>query len=229
MEKSAQIGNRIRKEFDETCEQLLNIMFAQNIFQPDKTRYNILYEKAKAALDLSKPTFNDHIKHLIKKGLVKREKKHKQEVYLYLNHDNLLVKNAKEMETHIKEETRSLMNALRQPQLRDSLFEGLAVYATLCNLRRWRIMLEYMFTPERAKENLLALLIQTKLQDNLEDYYILKIVNAANKLPSENTRSEVIGFLTDKLDEDIRETREEFRELADGLKPSNKTEEPGTA
>jgi predicted transcriptional regulator len=225
MEKPTQIGNRIRKEFDETCEQLLNLMFSQNIFQPDKTRYNALYEKAKAALDISKPTFNDHIKHLIKKRLVKREKKHKQEVYFYLNLDNLTVKNAKEMETQIKEETRSLMNTLRQPHLRDSLFEGLAVYATLCNLRRWRIMLEYMFTPERAKENLLALLIQAKLQDNLEDYYILKIVNAANKLPSENARSEVIGLLTKKLDEDIKETREEFRELADGLKASSENSE----
>jgi predicted transcriptional regulator len=221
MEKPTQIGNRTRKEFDETCEQLLNVMFAQNIFELDKARYNALYREVCAVLDISKPTFNDHIKHLIKKGLVKRQKKGRQEVYLYLNINNLMIKNAKEMETRIKEETHSLMIALRQPQLRDSLFEGLALYNTLCNMRRWRIILEYLFTPNRAKENLLSLALQGKFQERLADYYIRKIVRAVEKLPSDEAKKEVVGFWTHSLDRDIEELREDFRELADGLKGSS--------
>jgi DNA-binding HxlR family transcriptional regulator len=80
---------------DETCENLLNVMMVEGINETHPKRFNELFRLLRHyRLKTSKPTFNQHLKHLIEQNLVKRNKIEKQKVLYYLNSENPIIFNA---------------------------------------------------------------------------------------------------------------------------------------
>ena len=77
MTKPITLENRIRQHLDKTCEKIIKIMLIHKVYEEDKKRYNELYRIVKGIIKISKPTFNDHIKHLIKKKTCKTGKNRK--------------------------------------------------------------------------------------------------------------------------------------------------------
>ncbi|MBN1357608.1 hypothetical protein JW988_02460 [Candidatus Bathyarchaeota archaeon] len=193
-------ANRLKEEFDEKCIDIILYMLARNVFESDKLRYNQLFREINRLFKMSKPTFNEHIKHLIDKKIVTRKKTEKQVVFLYLNVNNLMVKTAK----NLKEEMRSdagILQAMAQPSFWSDVPVFMAYYFALCELQRVKYTIKYYREPSKAKENLLAAAYQAKIIDRLMLDLLLPIDNAKSVTEKERVVQQIITSLDNAIEE----------------------------
>jgi predicted transcriptional regulator len=199
---ATQTSTRLKEEFDDKCKDIVLYMLMRNVFESDKLRYNELYREVKQTFKMSKPTFNEHIQHLIAKKLVTRKESGKQVVYLYLNHNNLMVKTAKDLKEEMKREA-AILQAMEKPRFWADAPTFMAYYFALCALRRVKFVIKYYLKPKKAKENLLAASIQAKIEDRLMHDLLLPIDHAKSMAEKERIAQQIIA----SLDKAIEETK----------------------
>ena len=185
MGKQTLIDTELRAFIDETCEKIIDVFIVNEIYESDKMRYNQVFNKVDNTLQISKPTFNDHLNHLIKKKIVTRKKAGKQVVFLYLNENNPQIQNAKEMYGQINLETKKVIEALNNRSFAwEKLPLFLSKYFALCELRRNRIMFKTALNNKTSNDDLLSLALQSKAQATLQDLIMKMIVWALNSVSS---------------------------------------------
>ena len=177
-------------------------MLIRDVFEPDKLRFNQLYREIKTTYEISKPTFNEHIKHLTDRKIVTREKSGPQIVHLYLNPDHLMVKNAKDRKEEIKQES-NLFEAMKDKRFWTDFPNFLSLYFALCNLRRTKLVIKNYLTPEKSKESLLALTLQATLQEKL----MLDLLEFIDSLGSMDEKERGIQRIVLSMDKAIEETK----------------------
>ena len=201
-EKMTLTSTQLKEEFDEKCKEIILYMLTRNILEPDKLRYNELFREIKTIFKMSKPTFNEHIKHLIDKKLVTRKEADKQVVFLYLNVNNLMVKTAKDRKEEMRRET-EILQAMAQPGFWTDVPVFMAHYFALCELRRVKSIIKYYREPNKAKENLLAATYQAMSIDRLMLDLLLPIDNAESVTEKER----IVQQIMVSLDKAIEETK----------------------
>jgi len=85
------------KVWDKICEKILLIMITEGIVAEHPKRFNELFRLInhyRVNGRISKPTFNEHLNHLIEQDLIKRTQLEKQRVIYYLNSKNPIISNA---------------------------------------------------------------------------------------------------------------------------------------
>jgi predicted transcriptional regulator len=208
---------RLREEFDEKCEQIVDIMLIRNAFESDKLRYNELYRIVSKTVEMTKPTFNEHIEHLKQKKVIKRKKVGKQKVYLFLNTDNLMVEKARQIKKEMDEELVLLDDTKKSCSWSD-LLVLLSHYFAICELRETKLILNYILSPQKQRENVLAIAFQAKRMDVLRFGIISSLKNAINRIESSEEKEDAIQRLMNLLDKAIEHAEEQL------LKPVNKLE-----
>ena len=85
-DRNKKIDEFIRKiPQDNICPNILVLLYAKK-----KLRFNELYRSLrKFGTDISKPTFSDHLNHLMKKGLIKRKVEDAQNVTYRLSNEKI--------------------------------------------------------------------------------------------------------------------------------------------
>jgi hypothetical protein len=217
MEQPTQIGHRLRLEIDSKCEHILDVMTLRNIFEKDKIRYNELFKitqeylssSEKGKMGISKPTFNEHLNHLIKRKLICRKQAKKQKVYFYLNENSPEISNLRNIKDQMDKEKKLLIQISEQLE-KEKTWENMPVfiseYFALCELRRTKLVFEQFFNPsEKTKANILSLAWQAKKQSTLEDLLINRIVGGISKIPDEEKRNIVASKFLVALNSAIRE------------------------
>jgi predicted transcriptional regulator len=171
---------------DGVCQRILDVMTMQDIFEQNKKRYNELYRIIQAHGRMSKPTFDEHTGHLIKKRLIVRRELGKQEVYFYLNEHNMMIKNLHETKNQIQQEQRKIEEKLIPW---DQIPAFLSNYFAMCELRRTRVIFKHFFdrNPQKKQVDLLALAWQAKMMQTLQTKMI---VNMAEMLAQAKTKDE---------------------------------------
>ena len=207
------IPNRVRAELDETCEKIIDALIIEDVYIHNKLRYNQVFRKITKLIKISKPTFTDHLRHLIKKKMVIRNKAGKQEVYLYLNHDHPQILNAKEMAEEIQQEAKELWEIMKDTNRLSHLPIFLSHWFTICELRRWRTMFKSAFNHERKNDNILSTSLQAKLQAWLQDMVMYRLFSAINQAHSTEKAKEMIDKIIRVIDQAITQTNAKLLSL----------------
>ena len=203
------IINVLKKEFDDKCQKIITYMLMRDVFEPDKLRFNQLYREIKTTYEISKPTFNEHIKHLTDRKIVTREKSGPQIVHLYLNTDHLMVENAKNMKVQLDQDLK-LFEAMKNKRFWADFPTFLSHYFALCNLRRTKLLIKNYLTPEKCKENLLAITLQATLQEKLT----LDLLEFVDSLSSIDEKKSGIRQILTSMDKAIVETKSQMLKLS---------------
>ena len=198
--------NRWNEEFDDKCGNILLYMVSKHVYEADKIRYNQLYREINKLFKMSKPTFNAHLDHLKEKNVVTRLESGKQTVYLYLNENNLMIENTKDMQEEIEKEMK-LFQAMHDKSFWDFLPSYYSLYFALCELRRTKIMFRYVLTPSKVKENLLAFQYQAMREENMMVELVSALDHAKNRAEKERLVKQIIF----SLDKAIEETRNRMK------------------
>jgi hypothetical protein len=215
MEQPTQIQNRLRNMLDPYCELILDLMTIRSIFEQNKIRYNDLFKISKTFFDtnhkgLSKPTFNEHIKHLLKKKLICRKHVGKQTVYFYLNLDTPEIINLKAMKDKVNTDLDNLAEILKKTSIEIPVL--LSKYFALCELRKTKLIFEYFLEP-KSPPNILALAYQAKKQDMMVDTMILRIAQSISRMPNKQDKETAVANLLEGLEKAISQQTENFRVL----------------
>jgi hypothetical protein len=141
-------------------------------------------------------------------------------VYFYLNKDNTRIRAEEKLFKDIREEGKQLLAIMQKKKFWDELPLILARFDTVCNLRRWKLML----TLVRPKDNILALHTQLWYQQNIQDRFMLDLQVAINQLPSEIEKKEFTNRLMKVLDGEIKEGRKALQEASEDLAVDEKKE-----
>ena len=197
MTKPITLENRIRQHLDKTCEKIIKIMLIHKVYEEDKKRYNELYRIVKGIIKISKPTFNDHIKHLIKKKLVRRVRTGKQRSYLFLNGKNQMISNAEEMIDKIKNEERFLAHAVKSKDFGGELPAVLSVVYSISGLRHLQMVLRFMLNPEKSYQNVLALSVVA----DVEDLVLFSLASSIMSVKSQKERRKKLEFMLDAINQ----------------------------
>jgi hypothetical protein len=199
----------LHQYLDETCEKIVDVMMIKDVYKPDPRRYNELYRLVKPFLKtISKPTFNEHIKHLLAKHLVKKERPGKQKVQLYLSDDHPMMKIGRQTAADVKKEIAVLESMMEDPEYWVHIPTIISSYFTFCELRKWKLMLNAAFSPRQEVQNLLALTFQMKRFDDLRNLALLRLVRVMHHQNSQEKKEEIQRLLLKSLDKEINEYAE---------------------
>lgn len=199
------ILSQLKEEFDEKCREIVMYMVMRNMYEVNKLRYNELFREIEQTYKMSKPTFNEHLQHLIDKKLVTRKKNGKQEVHLYLNTKKLMIYNAKEMQEEIQKEA-SLLQAMKTNVFWADLPAALAHYFALCELRRTKFIVKYYQAPQKSKEYLLAATLQAVAEEN----EIVKLVAPLSHIEDATEKEALLKKIIESIDKSIEKTKTEL-------------------
>jgi DNA-binding transcriptional ArsR family regulator len=215
MEKPSKLISIFREEIDAKCEQILTVMVLQKAYQSDSVRFNELYRSLKniAKSKMSKPTFHEHLKHLVKKKIVKRQRKGKQEVRFYLNIENPKVFNLKEMDDSLREEHERLSRVMKNPNFWLTLPDFISYYFAVCELRKMKLIIKYALSPEKAKENVLALVLQARFQEALENQLLSQTLSIIDLETDSAKKEEMKTKIIEAIEYAISECKKELLSL----------------
>ena len=133
---------------DEYCFRILVLMISRSIYEYDAIRFNKLYALINSVCKMSKPTFNEHLGHLVKKRYVKRRRIAKQNVVYFLSLEHPRIEAAKE---RILTRTSELKNVVgKLPSLTIGEHAKLLVYLTTYQyMDRVRIIIDSILKPPK--------------------------------------------------------------------------------
>ena len=208
---------RLLSDFDQKCEQIFSMMVVCDL-DKQKMRYNELFRHIEKVLNISKPTFNEHIGHLIEKKIVVHEQLSKQMVYLSLDPESILVKETEEMKRAMDEEAEILRGMMNKPDFFKDLETYPALWFALVELRRHKINFVAAINPEISREDLLAVSIQNKILLEMENQVIRKLLRTIYIAKPEEEEKIIGGVLT-SLDNAINDVK---KELANYSNPNPK-------
>jgi DNA-binding HxlR family transcriptional regulator len=207
------IENLIRKQLDETCEKIHRIMIMCGTYESDKRRYNQLFREANRILGISKPTFDLHMKHMVKNKLVVRQVSAKQIVFFYLNKNDKRIQNEKEMLENIREEGEQLLKLMKESKYWADLPILLARFDTTCHLKRMKLMLTLI----DSKEKFLALASSLWYQDRIQERLFLDLQIAINQIKEASEKAVFQKRLLDSLEKAFKIESQAFYEAVNKL------------
>jgi DNA-binding MarR family transcriptional regulator len=205
MEQPTLTINRLRQELDEKCERILDLMVLRGAYQVgDAIRFNELFRMTKEIFkrNISKPTYSEHLGHLIKKKLIIRKHVGKQETRLYLNLQNPKIAKLRETKAEVDKDVETFQAKVKEhdwvnvPTL-------LSWTTTIFELRRIKTILEYFLTPEEADENILAVAYQSKRQETLEMLILLGAANTIEEIKDPADKETAKNKMVEALDQAI--------------------------
>lgn len=199
-------------------------MVVKHAYINNPIRFNELFrfcqeyaKKPSSVKKMSKPTFNEHLTHLIKKKIVKRKQLGKQQVILYLDVTNPKVVKLKETSDQIFRDTEKISKIINNPAFWTSLPEFISCYFALCELRKQKIILDYGLNPDKNQDNILSSMIEINFQNNLEARLILQLRTIIEKEINPVKRAEFKNKVFASLDKAIGDAEKYlFNEVVKG-------------
>lgn len=148
---------------DKYCYRILILMFSKMVFKDYPMRYNQLYrlcEKSKVRfLGMTKPTFNDHIKHLVSKGYVKKKKMGKQSTVLFLTDKLPEILEAKETVEGISHMHQVISKRFSSMTI-DERAKTIAELSTITGLVQQYILIQDVLNPKDRWDHVIAFSMQ---------------------------------------------------------------------
>jgi len=148
---------------DKYCYKIMLLMFVKTVYEDHPMRFNELYNLVYSAKvrwrGMSKPTFNDHLQHLVKRGYVKRQRKGKQNVIYFLNDKFPEIEEAKETSEGILHTQQMISKKSRSFSL-DDMVKFVVDFATLIELSQAYTLIEDALQPEKRFDHTIAFSLQ---------------------------------------------------------------------
>ncbi len=204
----------IKEYLDPLCWKIFRIMLSPKTKR--EPRYNELFRTVKSIIKISKPSFNEHIQHLIHKKLVKRQKKGKQKTVLCLNYKNIIVNFGMKAVEQVNQETQRIVQLMENEAFWWRAPMVISLFFAVSEMEQVKAILEYSLNPETKYETFMALSAHATMIKDMRDFLLLGVLHAKN----ESARRKKLHLLIDVFDQAIEETRDTISKL------SSETAEP---
>lgn len=200
MEQATTIIKRTKEKIDDKCNQIIDFMVLLGAFEDNPLRYNELFRIVEKNANMTKPTFNEHLSHLVNAKILKRKQITKQNVRFCLNSQHQEIKKLKEVKEQVDKDTHTLIDKMANANFWVNMPTLLSLFFSICELRRTKILLQSYL--EKDNENTLSLLYQAKNQEMLETLLLGNLIDSINKCNSAEKKilqEKVLKTLNDSI------------------------------
>lgn len=136
-------------------------------FRKKGARFNELFRAYTTLAKISKPSFTEHVNHLVKKKILKRKRKGKQYTLLLLNKDNIIANMGVRAVEEVNEKLKVLTRLTKRPDFWERLPYIVADFFALLELLKVKAALEFYAHPKRTFEYFTAVELYMTLEEDL--------------------------------------------------------------
>ena len=133
-----------------------------------------------------------------------------------------ILRSVRKLHKKVKYEGNVLLHlTMQRPDFSSKLAILLSDFFTLCNLRRTKFIFEGLIMPKKARDEILALMYQAKIQELLQREILTNLAKGALKIDDKRKQEASIKEIIETLDLKIDETRKHLTSHVKLLKEYN--------